>query len=329
MPGPEKDSGGLGDPAEFYDRRYAGYYMEETPPFEARKIRDVLAAVRPEPALVLDFGCGQGRLTGLLGEAFPKARISGTDISAKALALAAAKHPGHEFLPLKEGRGPFAPASFDLVFSYHVLEHVPDLAAALAEMARLTRPGGALVACLPCGDPGSLASRIVDRIEGGRETSSTGEERFFFEDRSHLRRVASRDLIKEGAALGLEIEATFFANRFWGEVEYLLRGGLSRLRRTLDLARAKGTGSRVWLLALGLPLVLLALPVRLGRTPIRERIGAAAGPAKKLMWIFLLPFKPLSQPLAAGLERLARREWERRRREPGGSAQYLIFRRRD
>ncbi|MEM1418870.1 MAG: class I SAM-dependent methyltransferase, partial [Myxococcota bacterium] len=40
---------------------------------------------------------------------------------------------------------PFADAQFDLVFAMKVLAHVPELGAALAEMARVTRPGGAVV----------------------------------------------------------------------------------------------------------------------------------------------------------------------------------------
>jgi ubiquinone/menaquinone biosynthesis C-methylase UbiE len=40
---------------------------------------------------------------------------------------------------------PFAPESFDVVCSFKVLPHVQDLAAALAEMARLLRPGGVLL----------------------------------------------------------------------------------------------------------------------------------------------------------------------------------------
>ncbi len=328
-PGTVPENRGLADPARFYDRRYAEYYMEETPSFEARKIGDVLGSLPPGLSRILDFGCGQGRLTSLLGRVFKNAEVSGVDISEKALALARQKHPGLEFVPFDGEETPFADQTFDLVFSYHVLEHVPDLAASLAEMARLTAPGGYALACLPCGDPGSLASKIVDRIRGGREVSPTGEERFFFEDRAHLRRAASQDLIRGFSSLGFDLAAGFYANQFWGEVEYLVRGGLSRIRRTFPLFRAKGPGSLLWLLSLALPLALLSLPARLGQVPVRARIRSAAGPARKLMWILLAPLKLVSRPIGAGLEGLAGREWNRRRLEPGGSAQYLIFRRRD
>jgi SAM-dependent methyltransferase len=44
---------------------------------------------------------------------------------------------------------PFAAASFDLVFSSHVLEHLPDLPRALAEMRRVLRPAGRMVHVVP------------------------------------------------------------------------------------------------------------------------------------------------------------------------------------
>lgn len=44
---------------------------------------------------------------------------------------------------------PFADAAFDLVLSSHVLEHIPDDRAAIAELARILRPGGEALIAVP------------------------------------------------------------------------------------------------------------------------------------------------------------------------------------
>jgi len=59
---------------------------------------------------------------------------------------------------------PLRTASVDLVLSSHVLEHVPDDAAAIAELARVLRPGGTAIVLVPW-DPGlprTLADPALD-----------------------------------------------------------------------------------------------------------------------------------------------------------------------
>jgi SAM-dependent methyltransferase len=45
---------------------------------------------------------------------------------------------------------PFGAAEFDRVLAIHVLEHLPNLPAALDEVHRVLRPGGVLSVVLPC-----------------------------------------------------------------------------------------------------------------------------------------------------------------------------------
>ena len=91
---------------------------------------------------VLEAGCG----TGLLLERFAAfaRRAEGFDLSPGMLAKARARG-----LSVREGSVtaiPAADASFDVVCSFKVLPHVPDIREALAEMARVTRPGGHVLA---------------------------------------------------------------------------------------------------------------------------------------------------------------------------------------
>jgi ubiquinone/menaquinone biosynthesis C-methylase UbiE len=51
----------------------------------------LVRAVRPEPDVILDLGCGAGSVSLRLAEAFPKARVLGLDIDGTLLVLARAR----------------------------------------------------------------------------------------------------------------------------------------------------------------------------------------------------------------------------------------------
>jgi 2-polyprenyl-3-methyl-5-hydroxy-6-metoxy-1,4-benzoquinol methylase len=71
------------------------------------------------PKNVLDVGCGDGRLLGVLDKDIRK---TGVDFSKKAIAFASAFHPEIEFL-YKDARG--VEKEFDVVIAMEVLEHIP------------------------------------------------------------------------------------------------------------------------------------------------------------------------------------------------------------
>lgn len=122
-------------------RRYDSYAnsliaLEE--PFVHALLGDDLAGRR-----VLDVACGTGRHTAVL--AARGARVTGLDPNPAMLAVARAKCPQVEF---REGRAdaiPFEPGAFDLVLCALLMEHLPDVRPALAEMHRVARPGGAVL----------------------------------------------------------------------------------------------------------------------------------------------------------------------------------------
>ena len=107
---------------------------------------DALADLRGR--LVLDAGCGGGLVARTLAEA--GAEVVGIDRSLGSLRVArrAADPPGPpgRFHPVRGQleRLPFADGAFDAVVAADVLEHVPDLPAAVGEIARVLAPGGSL-----------------------------------------------------------------------------------------------------------------------------------------------------------------------------------------
>lgn len=123
--------------AAIYDNeRHTGYHrwLDE----RTVALLDPLVAGRE----VLEVGCGTGLL---LHEVNRRARRAvGVDLSPGM--LEGARRRG---LDVHEGSAtalPFADGSFDVAYSFKVLAHVPDLGKAFAEMARVVRPGGHVVA---------------------------------------------------------------------------------------------------------------------------------------------------------------------------------------
>jgi SAM-dependent methyltransferase len=91
---------------------------------------------------VLECGCG----TGLLLERFARFAKSARGVDLSPGMLARARERGLEVEEGSVTRLPFADDSFDVTCSFKVLAHVPEVGRALAEMVRVTRPGGIVLA---------------------------------------------------------------------------------------------------------------------------------------------------------------------------------------
>jgi SAM-dependent methyltransferase len=98
---------------------------------------------------VLDVGCNTGY--GTLRFVPVARRVVGVDVSPRAIEAARGRAPdGRPEFILTSGLAlPFADASFDLVTSFQVLEHVPDAVAFLGELARVARPGATIILATP------------------------------------------------------------------------------------------------------------------------------------------------------------------------------------
>lgn len=85
---------------------------------------------------VLEVGCGRGHLTGRLAD-------RGIDvIGIDANPMAAEVAGSDRIMTMRAETLEFDNATFDAVVSIHAIEHLPQLDAAVAEMARVLKPGG-------------------------------------------------------------------------------------------------------------------------------------------------------------------------------------------
>jgi SAM-dependent methyltransferase len=106
----------------------------------------------PEGADVLEVGCGTGALWANAAPLLPDLLLTLTDLSEGMLATAARAVSPLGNLELAEARTcdvqelPFPDAAFDVAVANHMLYHVPDPLRAAAELARVLRPGGVLLA---------------------------------------------------------------------------------------------------------------------------------------------------------------------------------------
>lgn len=127
--------------AEAYDR-FMGRYSRPLAPLLA----DV-AGVRTGQH-VLDVGCGPGALTGELVARVGAANVSAVDPSQPFVAAATARHPGVHVRQASAEQLPFPDRSFDAALAQLVVHFMTDPVAGLVEMARVTRVGGVVAACV-------------------------------------------------------------------------------------------------------------------------------------------------------------------------------------
>lgn len=127
----------------------------------------------------LDLGCGRGRHAHALAR---QANLSVTGVDADAAELAATRD-GLRLMAAKDWllvnadarRLPFPDGAFDGVICSEVLEHIIDYDAALAEIARVTRPGGVFALSVPRGWP----ERICWTLSESYRTTPGGHVRIF------------------------------------------------------------------------------------------------------------------------------------------------------
>jgi ubiquinone/menaquinone biosynthesis C-methylase UbiE len=128
------------DVAGSWDEIRAGYFTEE--------MRDAAierARLGPD-AVVVDVGTGTGFVIQGLAPRF--AQVYGFDHSAEMIAVAAHNLAAFNNVKLQQAHGdrlPLPDQAVDAVFGNMYLHHASDPATAIAEMARLLRPGGRLV----------------------------------------------------------------------------------------------------------------------------------------------------------------------------------------
>jgi SAM-dependent methyltransferase len=153
----------------------------------------------PADARILDAGCGSGRN---MVELARYGAVTGVELSHASVELARERGAG-EVLAGSVMDMPFDQASFDLTVSLDVIEHLEDDVAALRELRRVTKAGGALLVTVPA----------YQWLWSGHD-----------EINHHHRRYNRRTLLAAAESGGWRLERSVHFNSLLLPVAILLRG---------------------------------------------------------------------------------------------------------
>jgi SAM-dependent methyltransferase len=134
--------------------RFMGRYSEPL----AAQFADLAGAGHGQR--LLDVGCGPGALAAELVSRAGAGAVSAVEPSASFAAAVRERLPGADIRQAAAERLPFATATFDAALAQLVVHFMADPVAGLQEMARVTRPGGVVAACVwdHAGGRGPLAA---------------------------------------------------------------------------------------------------------------------------------------------------------------------------
>ncbi len=149
----------------------------------------------PPGGIALDVGSGPGNVTASLARAAgPGGLALGVEISESMLARAVRAEAGPQvgFLRADAQRLPFRDNIFDAVTALAVLQLIPHPAAALAEMARVLKPGGRLAVMVPTAGSSARFWRTLPNVGvhvfDDDEIADIPEDNGFCQRASHERR---------------------------------------------------------------------------------------------------------------------------------------------
>jgi SAM-dependent methyltransferase len=122
--------------------RFMGRYSAQL----AEQFADLAGVAAGQQAL--DVGCGPGGLTVVLAGRLGPAAVAAVDPSEPFVAAAQARLPAVDIRHAAAERLPFPDATFDVTLAQLVVHFMTDPVAGIGEMARVTRAGGTVAACV-------------------------------------------------------------------------------------------------------------------------------------------------------------------------------------
>ena len=136
---------------------------------------------------LLDVGCGEGQLARAVKGQNPSVRVVGVDPTPRQIEVAEDRGGGVDYHVAPADALPFDDASFDAVLACLVFEHIDNLEGAIAEVARVLKPGGTFLfllnhPLLQTPNSGWIDDQILDPPEQYWRIGAYLEEAISFEE---------------------------------------------------------------------------------------------------------------------------------------------------
>lgn len=310
---------------DFYENRYENGYMDEWPTEKKQRVFEILRSLPlPETGEALDYGCGNGVFTDLLRQALPKWKIYGSDISQNAVNNAKKRFPECTFFVSDNDQK--SDLQFDFLFSHHVLEHVFDIEKAMIEINNYLKPKAFIMHILPCGNENSFEYNFCKLRVDGFNTSM--ENRFFFEDEGHVRRLTTEKATNLIKVHGFSLEKDFYSNQYHGAIKWITQSSVAFIKNFTNPEKAIDAKAKAKLEQLRrkfLWLAYLQLPYALYK-------DTQAIPNKKpkhylVLLAYMIP-SIVSYPIHASINAKAKKEWDTNNQAKNGSEMYVFYSRR-
>jgi SAM-dependent methyltransferase len=202
-----------------------------------------LAGVVPGQRVV-DVGCGTGALTAHLVDLLGPDAVSAVDPSASFVEAARSRFPGVDIRLAAAEKLPFSDDVFDAALAQLVVHFMTDPVAGLREMARVTRAGGPVAACVWDHAGGRSPLSIFWRAALDLDPGATDESDLPGAREGHLAELLAAAGLRDITSTALTVRSTFATFDEWWQPYTLGVGPAGDYLSRLDPSAREALRSR-------------------------------------------------------------------------------------
>ena len=182
------------------------------PSWGAVRMRRCLASLEGVTGSVLEIGCGAGRCIRTVARHRLDLTAHGCDLSQAAVTRARQHDDGVQYRTADATALPYEDRTFEAVMVMDLLEHVPDVAAVLTEVRRVSKPGARLHLHVPC--EGSRLSVYRPLLALGIDLTRAAV--------GHLHHFTRREVLDHLGAAGFVVRRRRYSMYLFGQLHDLI-----------------------------------------------------------------------------------------------------------